>query len=248
MMESLKKRYKEGGVKLVINKALWLYLKIDLPYTLNWKGYSLRGNNKVGFATVFDEICNDEIYAIDGNIKTIVDVGANTGVATVYFKHLFPNSKIIAVEPTEENTNFFKQNTEGMRDIHLIEQPIWSEKRKLGMQENWSTAGQSYNDSVNGKFTSITMPELIQTFSLNKIDLLKIDIEGGEGALLTENNSWLKNVQNIYVEIHTFSDYGLQRYSTEKILAELKSFGFKLIQRKNNVWLFTKEKNMGESK
>ena len=92
------------------------------------------------------------------------------------------------------------------------------------------------------------MPELIQAFNLNNVDLLKIDIEGGEGALLTENNSWLKNVQNIYGEIHTFSDYGLQRYSTEKILAELKSFGFKLMQRRNNVWLFSKVKNMGELK
>lgn len=246
MIQSLKKRYKEGGIKLVLNKALWLFLKIDLPYTLKWKQYSLTGNNKVGFATVFDEIFNDNIYAFSGDVKTIVDVGANTGVATVYFKHLFPKAKIISVEPTEENTNFFKQNTAGLKDVHLIEQPIWSEKRKLGLQDNWSTAGQSYNDSVDGKYTSVTMPELIETFKLGKVDLLKIDIEGGEGALLTENNSWLKNVQNIYVEIHTFSDYGLQRYSTEKILSELKSFGFKLMNRRNNVWLFSKVKNMGE--
>lgn len=246
MIESLKKRYREGGLKLVLNKALWLYLKIDLPYSLKWKDYTLRGNNKVGFATVFDEICNDEIYAIDGNFKTIVDVGANTGIATVYFKHNFPNAKIISVEPTEENTKFFKQNIAGLQDIHLIEQPIWSEKRKLGVQDNWSTAGQSYNNSVEGKFESVTMPELMEAYSIKNIDLLKIDIEGGEGALLTENNSWLKNVQNIYVEIHTFSDYGMEKYSTGKILLELKSFGFKLVQRKNNVWLFSKIK--GEAK
>ncbi|HRH58872.1 MAG TPA: hypothetical protein PLS10_14575, partial [Chitinophagales bacterium] len=44
-------------------------------------------------------------------IKTIVDGGANIGLASTYFKGLFPNATIIAVEPESSNYQQLLKNT-----------------------------------------------------------------------------------------------------------------------------------------
>ena len=45
--------------------------------------------------------------------KIIIDLGANIGVETLRFNYLFPNSKIISVEPDKENFEILKK-------IHMI--------------------------------------------------------------------------------------------------------------------------------
>src|SRR5439155_12824818 len=41
---------------------------------------------------------------------TIVDLGANIGIASLYFASLFPQSRILAVEPDDENCDLLKRN------------------------------------------------------------------------------------------------------------------------------------------
>ena len=51
-------------------------------------------------------------YALDARWqpKTIVDAGANIGLASIYFANAFPSSRIVAVEPERGNFRLLQKN------------------------------------------------------------------------------------------------------------------------------------------
>lgn len=66
------------------------------------------------------------------------------------------------------------------------------------------------------------MPELMNLADIEEIDILKVDIEGGEEALFEKNTDWLNKVKLIIIEIHG-------AYTLERLEADLKPFGFRVI-------------------
>jgi len=66
------------------------------------------------------------------------------------------------------------------------------------------------------------MQDIFQKYNLDKIDFVKIDIEGSEFALFN-NPSWLKNIKYLSMEVHP--EYG----DVGQIENTLTSFGFSYI-------------------
>ncbi len=69
----------------------------------------------------------------------------------------------------------------------------------------------------------ITVPQVMEKMGWTSIDLLKMDIEGGEKALLSGNNSWLAKVRFIVGESHVHVGY-----SYAQLREQLAAFGFEL--------------------
>ena len=77
-----------------------------------------------------------------------------------------------------------------------------------GAPDDASRAGGGESpDSVR----AITIPELIQGHQLDKIDLLKVDIEGAEKELFGAPAPWLGQVDAICVELHDWFKAGCSR-------------------------------------
>ena len=56
---------------------------------------------------------------------------------------------------------------------------------------------------------SVTVPQLMSSYGIERIDMLKVDIEGGEFAVLAgdEDLSWLQRVDQLALEVHpSFGD------------------------------------------
>ena len=89
----------------------------------------------------------------------------------------------------------------------------------------------------------VTLHKAMQLCQQTKIDILKMDIEGSEYAVLEQAilEGWLQNIQQILVEFHHFLP-GLEASQTKKIIASLKQKGFRIawIGRTNHEYLFTK--------
>jgi hypothetical protein len=47
-----------------------------------------------------------------------------------------------------------------------------------------------------------TVEDILGEFGWSRVDLVKVDIEGTEEALLTQNNSWLAHTNALILEIH----------------------------------------------
>jgi len=162
-----------------------------------------------GDLEMFFEVFWKQTYScpgIDGNsIRTIVDLGANVGMASAYFHSRFPNANVYCVEPDPENIYFLTKNLE----------PIFPDKKLQVLRAAAGPAGQkgslitsrfSYNHSIQfsenaGEVDVLDMDAIFRHFGLTGVDLIKIDIEGAE-SFLFENSDWLKKVNNVIIEFH----------------------------------------------
>ena len=71
---------------------------------------------------------------------------------------------------------------------------------------------------------TVRLDTLIKMFELEKVDLVKMDIEGAEYPVLTDPSLDLSKVENMIVEVH----YRYGSREDREIMAALARQGFKL--------------------
>jgi FkbM family methyltransferase len=188
-------------------QAHYLRRKFAIKVKYAEKPVIVRG--KTSDVTVFYEIFALKIYKIpQKEIISIVDIGANVGYASIYFAYHFPKAHIIAVEPENSNHQTLLENTQNCQNISCVHAAIWPEETELALQNpgesNWSFHYQEAAKAPNGPVIKTqTVPGLMENFRLKHIDLLKIDIEGGEQDLFAANTDWLRLVDCLIIEIHS---------------------------------------------
>ncbi len=197
--------------------------------TVNFKHHQLQYIDSASLLFIYDEIFRKEIYKFkcDHSNPLIIDAGANIGLAIIYFKQLFRNSNIIAFEPDENVFQVLQKNMDsfGFKDVSLIKKGLWSEETELTFNAEGADAGRILTSQIDAQVTKIQTIKLSNYLKNNKVDLLKIDIEGAEFEVLKEAEVYLKNVQNMFVEYHSF--VGKEQYLAE-LLQILKGAGFKV--------------------
>jgi FkbM family methyltransferase len=185
--------------------------------------------------------------------RTIVDLGANVGYASIVFLNAFPDAFVLAVEPDPRNAVICACNLGpyGSR-VRLVEAAAWS--RSCGLMlvrgafrdgKEWSTQVRPAQPGEEADVKALDMPTLLQMYPGPVIDILKIDIEGAESTLFGEDaESWLKCVAT-YVWKFTaqkpprllrrlFEDSGLNPCNPENtahILISLRHYNAKQPQR-----------------
>lgn len=161
--------------------------------------------------SLFQELFVTDVYRdVASNVQkcdTIVDLGANIGLASLYFADRYPSARIVAVEPFPENYEMLRSNLGGLirkGRAGTIRAAISnsSSEVKFALPEDGSfcEAQQSSDGEVSAP--PINMDELIRQQNLEKIDLLKVDIEGGEVELFKGPCRWLERVRAIAIEFH----------------------------------------------
>jgi FkbM family methyltransferase len=165
-------------------------------------------------------------------ITSIVDAGANIGLTSLYFHRFFPSSKILAIEAAPDNFVQLQKNIllNNALNIIPIHRALWFEKGMLKISNNfrdrqqWST---QVGTSGTAEVSAVTLEEAIKIGALLGIDILKIDIEGAEKFLLTDD-SFLKHLaatKFIAIEIHEEAVDRIQ------VIGKLQSLGFELLYK-----------------
>ena len=137
---------------------------------------------------------------------TIVDLGANIGCTSVHFAACFPRARIIGVELEKENFLLAQENT--LKDrarIELLHGAIWGSEGLVSVHEGRSDAFRVACDtSVPGGVRAITMAALFEKYGLDRVDYLKMDIEGAEEQVLLEDPlpHWLEKIRHMQIEVH----------------------------------------------
>lgn len=180
--------------------------------------------NRNEFHTLKREIWGQDCYHFETNSDSplIIDVGAHIGISLLYFKSLFPQSKILAFEPNPENISFLKENViiNGLEDIEIIPKAISKENATKpfyidSTQSHWNSNSSLIKGSWNGKerteAINVQCVRLDKYLAGNKVDCLKIDTEGTELQIIKSIKSVLaSNVINIFVEYHPRRDNKLR--------------------------------------
>lgn len=165
----------------------------------------LKENYRISDLERFNDIYNVyERIVKSGRHPLIIDCGANNGLSSYYLSEMWPQSKIVAVEPDEENINMLKANTHG-KDIEVLHGAVTSQKARLNIIDS-NVDSNAFQTVVNEKGTieGITISDLISRFSSQKYDpfIVKIDIEGFENELFSKNTDWIDSVPIIAIELH----------------------------------------------
>lgn len=153
--------------------------------------------------------------------NTIIDAGANIGLASIYFAKKYPTSKIIAIEPEKNNFNLLIKNTTPYANIIPLRAALWHKKKEIKIIDpglgNWGfmTEGKESLRNTEHPFfqtvNAITLENIIEDFNLNEIDILKIDIEGAEKEVFSDTIRWIDKVNSIIIELHERMKQGCNR-------------------------------------
>jgi FkbM family methyltransferase len=164
----------------------------------------------------FDElfVANHYDFNYGFNAKNIIDCGANIGLSTIFFKNLFPDAAIIAIEPEHSNFEMLQKNVTPYNNISCINAGVWNKETNLKGSEKYGTEKwmfsveevsntESEGESKKDLMPAVSIAGLMQTFQLPTIDILKIDIEGAELELFSTNTEyWLPKTKCIVIELH----------------------------------------------
>jgi FkbM family methyltransferase len=162
--------------------------------------------------------------------EIIIDCGANIGLASIYFKNKYPDVKIFAIEPDKNNFEILKKNTELYKDIICINAAVWNQKAYISLNDInlEECAYRTYESTENDVHlvNSITINNIIDKYNLTKIDILKIDVEGAEKEIFSNNyKSFLDITEMIMIELHDLINPG----SSENFFKALINYKFRLI-------------------
>ena len=141
------------------------------------------------------------------NEPIIVDLGANIGLASAFFSQRLPNSRIVAVEPDAENLSMVRRNCSDLIEsdrLRLVAGFVASADGEAGIKRGVEPMGYSKMDASGDseRIACYSMPKLISQYDLDRIDLLKCDIEGSERELFHDCRSWISRISNMIVETH----------------------------------------------
>lgn len=151
------------------------------------------------------EVMVEEIYRPPPYIKpsVVVDLGGNIGLASVFYYREYKCPTVICVEPVARNVRMIRENLRlnGVNAV-VIQAAISSVAGTVRFKSDVRSNQGRVSEDGELAAPCVTMDELLRATPHNWIDLLKIDIEGHEQTLLTENNFWLKRVGAILIEFH----------------------------------------------
>lgn len=175
----------------------------------------------------FREIFLYRYYDQDlGQPATILDLGGYCGYTAVTFSARFPRARIAAVEPHPTNFAALTAN------IKLNNLPVTAFQAAAtvtdGPVELFLGGGMTHglaptHHSTGGSITvdGLSVPTILDRLGWDRIDLLKIDIEGAEEPLFGAQQPWLAAVQTIIGEYH--GSYGIP-----ELRSDLEPLGFKV--------------------
>jgi FkbM family methyltransferase len=139
--------------------------------------------------------------------KTIVDAGANIGMASIYFTHRYPEANVIAVEAEASNFAVLARNVRPYPAIVPIHAALWGRDGDISVSEPDPATGARgkwafvTHEGAGVKVRAITMRTLMEEMQVPSVDLLKIDIEGAEKEVF-EACDWIGDVGCLMIELH----------------------------------------------
>jgi FkbM family methyltransferase len=183
--------------------------------------------------STFEEVVTNEVYAgvaeHVSDCRSIVDLGANIGLTTLYFATKFPKANIVAVEPNPETFQMLQGNLKGRDNVHPIEAAVWSSETRLdGTSEPNRFSAFEVRENSEGTMRGVPIQQIMELAG-GSADILKVDIEGAEVELFKGDLNWLQNVRCIAIEFHGNSR---EVSNFDAIMAEQ---GFRVIDGKHTV-------------
>lgn len=191
------------------------------------------------FAGLFAEIFLNETYYLPQTQEPIrvIDCGANIGMSLLYIKIRAPRANVLCFEPNPAARAVLEKNIKENKwetEVKVLPYALGKEKGTVDFfvdaREATSSGGSTghYQNSAHRNLNSYTVDvDILSRYVDHKVDLLKIDIEGGEFDVLEDlvARNKLHFVAGLQLEYHYFP--GVTTRALSDMLVLLESGGFR---------------------
>jgi FkbM family methyltransferase len=203
-------------------------------------GYKVTYRNDCELEVIYDDIFRKNVYFFEANTREpfIIDCGGHIGLAVLYFKSLYPHARILSFEPNPETFALLQKNItqNDLRGVEAMNMALTRDGKKnaiLYIGEDFLHTWDS-TDTVEPNLW-VNMHEYrgipVQSTRLSRyinqrVDFLKLDIEGSEVAVVDELDGKLAAVAALTLEYHQ-NPANLAEGKLQKIVEKLSRSGFR---------------------
>jgi FkbM family methyltransferase len=196
--------------------------------------YQARVPSGPTFYYLHDDIFTSRIYHFDARRPDplILDCGSNIGISILYFKGLYPESRIIGFEPDPSILPYLKENVErnALRNVSLVHAALATDDREVLLSSD-GTIGSAFASKlpaeVAAAWPGYRIPCVrLRDYLAEPVDFVKMNIEGAEWEVLADSRDRLANIREMVIEYHHLP--GLPR-TLHQILTLLHDCGFEYL-------------------
>lgn len=215
-----------------------MFSKKSINKFLRRWGVELHGVNYIQSLEKKSGNANEFVFflkACKGNNPVIFDVGANKGVMIKQFLNYFPKATIYAFEPIGELCVVLNAKYSNDHRVKIFESAISNEIGNKSFNINRGIDTSSFLDADTTGLNSdaqvatlkkeivktTTIDDISSELKLNQIDILKLDIQGGELDALKGAHGMIKKraIKIIYLEA-----YFIQQYKRQPLFFDTAEF------------------------
>jgi FkbM family methyltransferase len=170
---------------------------------------------------------------------TFLDIGANIGYyAALASGRIGPQGRIIALEPDPENFRYLQQNVaaNGATNAICVQKAAASENGILRLHVNKDNRGDNRlyaNELCDNSFEVevTTIDALLEGCGVERVDLVKIDVQGFEGHVLGGMKRTIQRSESLIL-LTEFWPFGLRSAGSdpESVLLELEQADLRLYE------------------
>lgn len=202
----------------------------------------LPGPSKMGFRVahfdrqtlnfLYREIFVRQYYYFRARTDTpvILDCGANIGMASLYFKWLYPRSMVRAFEPDPTTFGLLTQNmAQNHLDVETFNCALWDTDADVDFFSDSNSPGSllmsTSMSQAKGKPIKVPARKL-SDFIQGEVDFVKVDVEGAEDRVLGDlvQSGKIGAVRQMVFEYH--HRLGRQKSCLAEFLRMLEQAGF----------------------
>ena len=152
--------------------------------------------------------CEPELLYLQSVLKkdsVFIDIGANKGIYLYQAEKIITTGKIIGFEPNEKmvsfashlfpNAKIYPLAISSKKGISILNIP----KKGNNFQDTRASLEALGDDVMCVEINTITLDEWVKNEKLNRIDVVKIDVEGHEWNAIKGSENILKTIRPIFI-------------------------------------------------
>lgn len=228
--QGIKKKVSKLLMPLLGNYKIFTTLPIgarNLKLVISLKSDSLSSFKEIFWGGEYE--MKDKIT----EIKTVVDLGANTGMASMYFLSRFRPDRLLCVEGNTTLVPHLKEiqsQLDGQCDVMIENVCVTGNHNGVitfVINPNHRDSHVVFGSDERGiQCPGLSLRSILEKHHFQDVDLLKIDIEGGEYDILKKDPQIFRRFKHILIEVHGDDQ------TRESFRGGIKAQGFELLQIK----------------
>jgi len=175
-------------------------------------GYKVFFFDYSSFCQLFYEIFfkNEYYFKSKDSEPIILDAGSSIGMSVIFFKWLYPNSRITAFEPDKETFDILSKNivVNNFEKVQAHNLALSDKEGEVDFYKDNKNPGMlsmsMFSKRLPTSEKSMVQSDLFSKYVGEKVDFVKMDIEGAEFEVLDDLclTKKIKNIKEIIVEFH----------------------------------------------